>query len=143
MDASSLPATDPDLRPALAADLDAAFPAFVEAEGGRIYGIALRLTGRPAEPRPGPVAGQVEHDAGQPGPDRQIADPLAVPGSERPVGADQGVLGEVLGVVCVPLCDPPDPISPPLLTKYGSADAYGRWEPAILPGGAAGHRTRA
>ena len=39
----------PDLRAALAADLDAAFPAFVEAEMGRIYGIALRLTGRPAD----------------------------------------------------------------------------------------------
>jgi RNA polymerase sigma-70 factor (ECF subfamily) len=46
MDATTSPA---DLRPALAADLDAAFPAFVEAESGRIYGIALRLTGRPAD----------------------------------------------------------------------------------------------
>jgi len=49
MDATNSPATAPDLRPALAADLDAAFPAFVAAESGRIYGIALRLTGRPAD----------------------------------------------------------------------------------------------
>jgi RNA polymerase sigma factor (sigma-70 family) len=34
---------------ALAADLDAAFPALVEAESGRLYGIGLRLTGRPAD----------------------------------------------------------------------------------------------
>jgi RNA polymerase sigma-70 factor, ECF subfamily len=39
----------PDLRPALATDLDAAFPAFVAAETSRIYGVALRLTGRPAD----------------------------------------------------------------------------------------------
>jgi RNA polymerase sigma-70 factor (ECF subfamily) len=39
----------PDLRPALAANLDAAFPAFVAAEMSRIYGVALRLTGRPAD----------------------------------------------------------------------------------------------
>jgi len=38
-----------DLRPALAANLDAAFPAFVQAESARIYGIALRLTGQPAD----------------------------------------------------------------------------------------------
>jgi RNA polymerase sigma-70 factor, ECF subfamily len=38
-----------DLRPALAANLDAAFPAFVAAETSRIYGVALRLTGRPAD----------------------------------------------------------------------------------------------
>ncbi|HEY2888609.1 MAG TPA: sigma-70 family RNA polymerase sigma factor [Candidatus Limnocylindrales bacterium] len=38
-----------DLRPALATDLDAAFPAFVAAETSRIYGVALRLTGRPAD----------------------------------------------------------------------------------------------
>ena len=38
-----------DLRPSLAADLDAAFPAFVAAETSRIYGVALRLTGRPAD----------------------------------------------------------------------------------------------
>jgi len=38
-----------DLRPDLAADLDAAFPAFVAAETSRIYGVALRLTGRPAD----------------------------------------------------------------------------------------------
>jgi len=37
------------LRPALAANLDAAFPAFVEAEMSRIYGVALRLTGQPAD----------------------------------------------------------------------------------------------
>ncbi len=44
-------ATDPrtDLRADLAANLDGAFPAFVEAEAGRLYGIALRLTGRPAD----------------------------------------------------------------------------------------------
>ena len=46
MDAPTPPA---DLRPALAANLDAAFPAFVQAESGRIYGIALRLTGQPAD----------------------------------------------------------------------------------------------
>jgi len=39
----------PDLRPALAANLDAAFPAFVAAEMSRIYGVALRLTGRPTD----------------------------------------------------------------------------------------------
>lgn len=51
MDATKSPAaaTSPDLRPALAANLDAAFPAFVQAESSRIYGIALRLTGRPAD----------------------------------------------------------------------------------------------
>ncbi len=38
-----------DLRPALAANLEAAFPAFVAAESNRIYAIALRLTGRPAD----------------------------------------------------------------------------------------------
>jgi len=43
----AVPATD--LRPALAANLDKAFPAFVEAESSRIYGVALRLTGRPAD----------------------------------------------------------------------------------------------
>jgi len=36
-----------DIRIALATDLDAAFPAFVEAESGRLYSIGLRLTGRP------------------------------------------------------------------------------------------------
>lgn len=46
MDAPTPPA---DLRPALAANLDAAFPAFVQAESSRIYGIALRLTGQPAD----------------------------------------------------------------------------------------------
>ena len=44
---AALPGTD--LRPALAADLDGAFPAFVQAEGSRIYSVALRLTGRPAD----------------------------------------------------------------------------------------------
>ncbi len=39
----------PDLRPALAANLDAAFPAFVAAEMSRIYSVALRLIGRPAD----------------------------------------------------------------------------------------------
>ena len=39
----------PDVRLALAADLDAAFPALVEAESGRLYGMGLRLTGRPAD----------------------------------------------------------------------------------------------
>lgn len=39
----------PDLRAALATNLDAAFPAFVDAEMNRIYSIALRLTGRPAD----------------------------------------------------------------------------------------------
>jgi RNA polymerase sigma-70 factor, ECF subfamily len=43
------PDAGPDLRPALAANLDAAFPAFVAAEMSRIYGVALRLTGRPAD----------------------------------------------------------------------------------------------
>ncbi len=38
-----------DVRLALAADLDAAFPALVEAESGRLYGMGLRLTGRPAD----------------------------------------------------------------------------------------------
>ncbi len=33
----------------LAADLEAAFPAFLELEQGRVYSIALRLTGQPAE----------------------------------------------------------------------------------------------
>ncbi|HLY13279.1 MAG TPA: RNA polymerase sigma factor, partial [Candidatus Limnocylindrales bacterium] len=42
-------ASSADLRPALAANLDAAFPAFVAAEQSRIYGVALRLTGRPAD----------------------------------------------------------------------------------------------
>lgn len=39
----------PDLRIALATNLEAAFPAFVEAEMSRVYSIALRLTGRPAD----------------------------------------------------------------------------------------------
>ena len=39
----------PDLRTALATDLDAAFPEFLGAEMSRIYSIALRLTGRPAD----------------------------------------------------------------------------------------------
>jgi len=43
----ALPAAD--LRPALATNLDAAFPAFVAVEASRIYGVALRLTGRPAD----------------------------------------------------------------------------------------------
>jgi RNA polymerase sigma-70 factor (ECF subfamily) len=47
--AEARPDASPDLRPALAANLDAAFPAFVEAEMSRIYGVALRLTGRPAD----------------------------------------------------------------------------------------------
>ena len=33
----------------MATNLDAAFPAFVAAEMSRIYGVALRLTGRPAD----------------------------------------------------------------------------------------------
>jgi RNA polymerase sigma-70 factor (ECF subfamily) len=53
MDATQSPATEAragaDLRPALAANLDVAFPAFVEAESSRIYSVALRLTGRPAD----------------------------------------------------------------------------------------------
>jgi RNA polymerase sigma factor (sigma-70 family) len=49
MDATTRPLPATDLRPALAANLDVAFPAFVEAEASRIYGIALRLTGRPAD----------------------------------------------------------------------------------------------
>jgi RNA polymerase sigma-70 factor (ECF subfamily) len=47
--AEAVDAAATDLRPALAANLDAAFPAFVEAEQSRIYGVALRLTGRPAD----------------------------------------------------------------------------------------------
>lgn len=49
MDATSPAQTSTDLRPSLAADLDATFPAFVAAEMSRIYGVALRLTGRPAD----------------------------------------------------------------------------------------------
>ncbi len=49
MDATNRADAITDLRPALAADLDAAFPAFVEAEISRIYAIAMRLTGRPAD----------------------------------------------------------------------------------------------
>lgn len=53
MDATQSPATEAragaDLRPALAADLDATFPAFVAAESSRIYSVALRLTGRPTD----------------------------------------------------------------------------------------------
>jgi RNA polymerase sigma-70 factor (ECF subfamily) len=49
MDRTTGSAPSPDVRLALAADLDAAFPALVEAEAGRLYGIGLRLTGRPAD----------------------------------------------------------------------------------------------
>jgi RNA polymerase sigma-70 factor (ECF subfamily) len=49
MDATSPSQTATDIRPALAADLGGAFPAFVAAETSRIYGVALRLTGRPAD----------------------------------------------------------------------------------------------
>ena len=43
-------AMDQDELPGrLAADLDAAFPGFLELEQGRVYSIALRLTGQPAE----------------------------------------------------------------------------------------------
>ncbi len=49
MDGTTRTDAIPDLRPALAADLDSAFPAFVAAETSRIYGVALRLTGRPAD----------------------------------------------------------------------------------------------
>lgn len=49
MDAPTRATIGPDLRVALATDLDAAFPAFVEAETSRIYGVALRLTGKPAD----------------------------------------------------------------------------------------------
>jgi RNA polymerase sigma-70 factor (ECF subfamily) len=49
MDATTRALPDADLRPALATNLDAAFPAFVAAETSRIYGVALRLTGRPAD----------------------------------------------------------------------------------------------
>jgi len=49
MDVTTRAEATRDLRAALAADLDAAFPAFVEAETSRIYGVALRLTGRPAD----------------------------------------------------------------------------------------------
>jgi RNA polymerase sigma-70 factor (ECF subfamily) len=49
MDALSRAQPTTDLRPALAADLDTAFPAFVAAETSRIYGVALRLTGRSAD----------------------------------------------------------------------------------------------
>ncbi|MGH2464256.1 MAG: RNA polymerase sigma factor [Candidatus Limnocylindrales bacterium] len=49
MDAPSPTHTITDLRPGLAADLDAAFPEFVAAETSRIYGVGLRLTGSPAD----------------------------------------------------------------------------------------------
>src|SRR5450755_4544741 len=49
MDATTRAQPAADLRSALATNLDAAFPAFVAAETSRIYGIALRLTGRPAD----------------------------------------------------------------------------------------------
>jgi RNA polymerase sigma-70 factor (ECF subfamily) len=49
MDRTTGSAPSPDVRLALAANLDAAFPALVEAESGRLYGIGLRLTGRPAD----------------------------------------------------------------------------------------------
>jgi RNA polymerase sigma-70 factor, ECF subfamily len=49
MDVTTRAEASPDLRAALAANLDAAFPAFVAAETSRIYGVALRLTGRPAD----------------------------------------------------------------------------------------------
>jgi RNA polymerase sigma factor (sigma-70 family) len=49
MDPTTKSAPEIDPRPALAADLDGAFPALVEAEAGRLYSIALRLTGRPAD----------------------------------------------------------------------------------------------
>jgi RNA polymerase sigma-70 factor (ECF subfamily) len=49
MDLTTRTEASPDLRAALAANLDAAFPAFVAAETSRIYGVALRLTGRPAD----------------------------------------------------------------------------------------------
>jgi len=49
MDAPSRAQPTTDLRPALAADLETAFPAFVAAETSRVYSVALRLTGRPAD----------------------------------------------------------------------------------------------
>ena len=49
MDVTTRAEATPDLRAALAANLDVAFPAFVAAETSRIYGVALRLTGRPAD----------------------------------------------------------------------------------------------
>jgi RNA polymerase sigma-70 factor (ECF subfamily) len=49
MDVTTQAEASPDLRAALAANLDAAFPAFVAAETSRIYGVALRLTGRRAD----------------------------------------------------------------------------------------------
>jgi RNA polymerase sigma factor (sigma-70 family) len=49
MDATTRALPAADLRAALATNLDAAFPAFVAAEASRIYGVALRLAGRPAD----------------------------------------------------------------------------------------------
>ena len=49
MDATNRTDAITDLRPALAADLERAFPAFVEAEISRIYAVGMRLTGRPAD----------------------------------------------------------------------------------------------
>jgi len=49
MDATNRADAITDLRPALAADLERAFPAFVEAEISRIYAVGMRLTGRPAD----------------------------------------------------------------------------------------------
>ena len=49
MDVTTRAEATPDLRAALAANLDAACPAFAAAETSRIYGVALRRTGRPAD----------------------------------------------------------------------------------------------
>jgi hypothetical protein len=50
---------------------------------------------------PDPVAAQVDDDRRQPGPQPQLADPLRLVAAERAIGADQGVLGHLLGVVRV------------------------------------------
>ena len=51
--------------------------------------------------RPCPVAAQVEHDRREPRADPQLPDALGVVRGERPVGADERVLGDLLGVVGV------------------------------------------
>src|SRR5690606_3259965 len=55
--------------------------------------------GGPAGLVPGVVAAEVEGDRPHPGSQPQVADPLGVVFAERPIGADECLLGQVLGVV--------------------------------------------
>ncbi len=54
--------------------------------------------GRRNPPDPGSVAGRVEQDRGQPAADPELPDSLGRPGGQGPVGADEGVLDQLLGL---------------------------------------------